>query len=59
MLLVILRLIQDFCSGLTGGGMQIPGLFMLGLVYRLLSELLSLLMKALKMRYGLYGQLLH
>ena len=41
MLLVIWRLIQDFCSVLTGGGMQIPGLFMLGLVYRPFSELVD------------------
>ena len=36
MLLVILWLIQDFLTVLSGGGMQIPGLFMLGLVYMLL-----------------------
>ena len=38
MLLVILWLIQDLLTVLTGGGMQIPGLFMLGLVYRLLVD---------------------
>ncbi len=38
MLLVILWLIQDLLTVLTGGGMQIPGLFMLGLVYKLLAE---------------------
>ena len=38
MLLVILWLIQDFLTVLTGGGMQIPGLFMLGLTYRLLVD---------------------
>ncbi len=36
MILVILWLIQDFLTVLSGGGMQIPGLFMLGIVYRLL-----------------------
>ena len=35
MLLVILWLIQDFLTVLSGGGMQIPGLFMLGIVYKL------------------------
>ena len=38
MQLVILWLIQDLLTVLTGGGMQIPGLFMLGLVYRLLVD---------------------
>ncbi len=38
MLLVILWLAQDLMTVLTGGGMQIPGLFMLGLVYRLLID---------------------
>lgn len=36
MLLVILWLVQDLLTVFTGGGMQIPGLFMLGLMYRLL-----------------------
>ncbi len=36
MTLVILWLIQDLLTVFTGGGMQIPGLFMLGVVYRLL-----------------------
>lgn len=36
MMLVILWLIQDLLTVFTGGGMQIPGLFMLGVVYRLL-----------------------
>lgn len=36
MLLVILWLIQDFLTVLSGGGMQIPGLFMLGIFYKLL-----------------------
>ncbi|MBR1486596.1 MAG: hypothetical protein IJ597_05010 [Synergistaceae bacterium] len=36
MILVVLWLIQDFLTVLTGGGMQIPGLFMLGIVFRLL-----------------------
>lgn len=35
MTLIILWLIQDLLTVFTGGGMQIPGLFMLGLVYRL------------------------
>mgnify|MGYP006916273546 FL=1 len=38
MLLVILWLLQDLLTVLTGGGMQIPGLFMLGLTYRLLVD---------------------
>lgn len=38
MLLIILWLIQDLFTVFTGGGMQIPGLFMLGLVYRLLTD---------------------
>ncbi|MBQ7196798.1 MAG: hypothetical protein IJS40_05260 [Synergistaceae bacterium] len=38
MLLVILWLIQDFLTVLSGGGMQIPGLFMLGIVYKLLFD---------------------
>ena len=38
MTLVILWLIQDLLTVFTGGGMQIPGLFMLGIVYRLLIE---------------------
>ena len=36
MLLVILWLIQDFLTVFGGGGMQVPGLFMLGIVYKLL-----------------------
>ena len=36
MMLVILWLIQDLLTVFTGGGMQIPGLFMLGVVFRLL-----------------------
>ncbi len=36
MTLVILWLVQDLLTVFTGGGMQIPSLFMLGLVYRLL-----------------------
>ena len=36
MLLVMLWLAQDLLTVFTGGGMQIPGLFMLGIVYRLL-----------------------
>ena len=36
MLLVILWLAQDLLTVFAGGGMQIPGLFMLGLVYKLL-----------------------
>lgn len=35
MLLIVLWLIQDFLTVFVGGGMQIPGLFMLGLVYKL------------------------
>ncbi|MBQ7219833.1 MAG: hypothetical protein IJS28_02520 [Synergistaceae bacterium] len=38
MLLIILWLIQDLLTVFTGGGMQIPGVFMLGLVYRLLVD---------------------
>ena len=38
MMLVILWLIQDLLTVFMGGGMQIPGLFMLGLVYRLLID---------------------
>ena len=38
MMLVILWLIQDLLTVFIGGGMQIPGLFMLGLVYRLLID---------------------
>lgn len=38
MLLVILWLIQDLFTVFTGGGMQIPGLFMLGVVYKLLVD---------------------
>ena len=36
MLLVILWLIQDFLTVFGGGGTQVPGLFMLGIVYKLL-----------------------
>ena len=36
MTLIILWLIQDLLTVFTGGGMQIPGLFMLGVVFRLL-----------------------
>lgn len=36
MILIILWLIQDLLTVFTGGGMQIPSLFMLGLVFRLL-----------------------
>ena len=38
MLLVILWLVQDLLTVFTGGGMQIPALFMLYLVYRLLVD---------------------
>ena len=38
MLLVILWLIQDFLTVFSGGGMQIPGLFMLGIAYKLLLD---------------------
>ena len=38
MLLLLLWLGQDLLTVLTGGGMQIPGLFMLGLTYRLLVD---------------------
>lgn len=38
MTLVILWLAQDLLTVFTGGGMQIPSLFMLGLVYRLLAD---------------------
>lgn len=38
MLLVILWLIQDFLTVFAGGGMQIPGLFILGIVYKLLID---------------------
>ena len=38
MLLVILWLLQDLLTVFIGGGMQIPGLFMLGLVYKLLVD---------------------
>lgn len=36
MLLIFLWLAQDLLTVFTGGGMQIPGLFMLGIVYSLL-----------------------
>ena len=38
MILIILWLIQDFLTVFTGGGMQVPGLFILGIVYRLLLD---------------------
>ncbi len=38
MLLVVLWLIQDVLTVFTGGGMQIPGLFMLGIAYKLLID---------------------
>ena len=38
MTLVILWLVQDLLTVFTGGGMQIPGLFMLGIVYKLLTD---------------------
>lgn len=38
MILVVLWLIQDLLTVFTGGGMQIPGLFMLGIVCRLLLD---------------------
>ena len=38
MLLVILWLIQDLLTVLDGGGMNIPGLFMLGIVYKVLVD---------------------
>ncbi len=38
MTLIILWLIQDLLTVFTGGAMQIPSLFMLGLVYRLLID---------------------
>jgi rod shape-determining protein MreD len=38
MMLIILWLIQDFLTVFAGGGMQIPALFMLGLVYKLLID---------------------
>ena len=38
MMLTILWLIQDLLTVFVGGGMQIPGLFMLGLVYKLLVD---------------------
>ena len=37
MLLVILWLIQDFLTVLCGGSMQIPGLFIMGITYKILS----------------------
>ncbi|MBQ6969936.1 MAG: hypothetical protein IJP85_06370 [Synergistaceae bacterium] len=36
MILVILWLIQDLLTVFTGGGMQVPGLFMLAVVFKLL-----------------------
>ena len=38
MRLVILWLIQDFLTVFSGGGMQIPSIYMLGLIYSLLVE---------------------
>lgn len=38
MVIIILWLIQDFLTVFTGGGMQVPGLFMLGIVCRLLLD---------------------
>ncbi|MBQ7578487.1 MAG: hypothetical protein IJT21_09500 [Synergistaceae bacterium] len=38
MLLVTLWLLQDLLTVFSGGGMQIPGLFMLGVVYKLLLD---------------------
>ncbi|MBQ7151463.1 MAG: hypothetical protein IJR94_04320 [Synergistaceae bacterium] len=38
MFLVILWLLQDFLTVFAGGGMQIPGLFMLGIIYRLICK---------------------
>lgn len=38
MLLVILWLIQDLLTVFIGGGMQIPGFFMLGVAYKLLID---------------------
>ena len=37
MMLVMLWLLQDVLTVFTGGGMQIPGLFVLGLTYRMLT----------------------
>ena len=38
MILVILWLTQDLLTVFTGGGMEVPGLFMLGIVCRLLLD---------------------
>lgn len=38
MTLIILWLLQDLLTVFIGGGMQIPGIFMLGLVYKLLID---------------------
>ncbi|MBQ4469825.1 MAG: hypothetical protein IJR35_07930 [Synergistaceae bacterium] len=38
MTLIILWLIQDLLTVFSGGGMQIPGLFILGIVYKLLID---------------------
>lgn len=38
MLLITLWLLQDLLTVFSGGGMQIPGLFMLGVVYKLLLD---------------------
>ncbi|MBQ7560265.1 MAG: hypothetical protein IJS99_00325 [Synergistaceae bacterium] len=38
MLLITLWLLQDLLTVFSGGGMQIPGLFMLGIVYKLLLD---------------------
>ena len=37
-MLIILWLLQDLLTVFSGGGMQIPGLFMLGVVYKLLLD---------------------
>ena len=38
MFLVLLWLVQDLLTVFTGGRMQIPGIFLLGLVYRLITS---------------------
>ena len=38
MFLVLLWLIEDLLTVFSGGGMQIPSIFMLGIVYKLLTE---------------------
>ena len=37
MMLVMLWLLQDMFTVFTGGGMQVPGIFVLGLTYRMLT----------------------